>query len=127
MKRIFSILILCAISSSAFAEWTLIQTNDGGNLYVDFDTLQKSGDTVSITTLNDFYTRQNKNELSSKWREVHDCKTKRFKAISTEYFTDNMAQGSVIESVTFDEAKTAWTDLVQYSVGELKTNIICSR
>lgn len=127
MNKIFIIFVLSLISSSALADWTLIQTSDEGNLYVDFDTLQKSGDTVSVSTLNDFYNRQDKNERSTKWREMHDCKNKRFKALSIEYFTDNMAQGSVIESTTFDASNTAWTSLVQYSVGELKTNIICSR
>ena len=127
MKKIFLVLIFSTISNSVFAEWTLIQTNDEGNLYVDFDTLQKYGDTVSVDTLTNFYNRQDKNELSSKWREMYDCKTKRFKALSIEYFAENMGQGSVIESTAFDAATTSWTSLVQYSVGELKSNIICSR
>lgn len=127
MKRIFIICILTIIPTAAFADWTLIQTSDDGNLYVDFDTLQKTGDTVTISTLNDFYNRQDKNELSTKWREMHDCKKKRFKALSVDYYTEKMGQGSIMDSATFDEAKTAWSDLVQYSVGELKTNIICSK
>ena len=127
MKRIFLVLILSVISTTASAEWTLIQTSDDGNLYVDFDTLQKTDNLVTISTLNDFYNRQDKNELSTKWREMHDCKNKRFKALNIEYYAEKMGQGKVIESATFDEAKTAWSDVVQYSVGELKTNIICSR
>ncbi len=96
-------------------------------MYVDFDTLQKTGNTVTVTTLNDYNSLQPRDELSTKWREIHDCKNKRFKPLAIDYYSKNMGQGSVIESTTFDEAKTAWSDVVPYSIGELKTNIICSR
>lgn len=109
------------------AEWTLIQTNDDGNSYVDFETLQKSGDMVTISTLNDFYDVQQRDELSTQWIEMHDCKNKRFKPLTINYYSGNMALGKVIESATFDETKTAWSDVVPYSVGELKANIICSK
>ena len=127
MKKFLMLFILSTISTTALAEWTLIQTNDESNLYVDFDTLKKAGDIVTISTLNDYFNKQAKSELSTKWLEMHDCKSKRFKPLSIDYYTENMGQGSVIESTAFDEAKTDWADLVRYSVGELKTNIICSK
>ncbi len=96
-------------------------------MYVDFDTLQKVGDTVTVTTLNDYNSLQPKDALSTKWREIHDCKNKRFKPLTMDYYSKNMGQGNVIESSTFDETKTVWSDVVPYSIGELKTNIICSR
>lgn len=127
MKRFLVILFLCVAPTTAMAEWTLIQTNDDGNSYVDFETLQKSGDTVNISTLNDFYDVQQRDELSTQWIEMHDCKNKRFKPLTINYYSGNMALGKLIESATFDETKTAWSDVVPYSVGELKANIICSK
>lgn len=127
LKKLLILFILSTISTTALAEWTLIQTNDDGNMYVDFDSLQKSGNTVTVFTLNDFYALQANDALSTKWQEVHDCKSKRFKPIAITYYSKNMGQGNVIESRNFEETKTDWSDVAPYSIGELKTNIICSK
>lgn len=105
----------------------MIQTNDEGNMYIDFDTLQKSGDLVSVSTLNDYYSLQQKSELSSQWKELHDCKQKKFKALAIDGYAENMGNGKLIQTTHFNEAETAWSEVVLYSVGELKANIICSR
>jgi hypothetical protein len=120
-------LSLALISTQALAEWTMIQTNDNGNMYIDFDTIQKSGELVTVSTLNDYYVTQQKRELSSQWRELHDCKNKKFKALSITYYSENMGKGDIIETSNLIESKTTWSNIVVYSVGELKANIICSR
>ncbi|MDP3745053.1 MAG: hypothetical protein Q8Q76_12055 [Methylotenera sp.] len=127
MKKLLTILILALTSSRALAEWTMIQTNDNGNMYIDFDTLQKSGDLVRISTLNDYYSSQQKGELSSQWKELHDCKHKKFKALAIDDYSENMGNGKLTLTTLFNESETAWSDVVLYSVGELKANIICSR
>lgn len=127
VKKLSILLILACASSQALAEWTMIQTNDNGNMYIDFDTLQKTGDLVSISTLNDYYSLQQKGELSSQWTELHDCKHKKFKALTTNDYSGNMGNGNLIQTTHFNEAETAWSDAVLYSIGELKANIICSR
>lgn len=115
------------ISTTAMAEWTLVQTGDNGNMYIDFDSLQKNGDLVTVVTLNDYNEPQHKEELSAQFRELHDCRNKKFKALSINYYSSPLAQGDLIAAVTLNEAETPWTDVVKYSIGELKTNIICSR
>lgn len=127
MKRLLALLILVSIPAFAFAEWTMIQTNDEGNMYIDLDSIQKSGDLVTVLTLNDYYGFQKHDELSSQSKEMHDCKNKKFKALSIHYFSDNMGKGKVIETFDFNESETVWSDVVPYSIGELKVNIICSR
>lgn len=125
MNKFLMVLIL--ISTPAAAEWTMIQTSDNENVYVDFDTLQKSGNLVTVSTLNDYNFGQQKKELSTQFTELHDCKRKKFKALSMSYYSENMARGNLIEASSFDEPEIAWSDVVNDSVGELKTNIICSR
>jgi hypothetical protein len=51
------------VATPAAAEWTMIQTGDNENVYVDFDTLQKNGDLVTVSTLNDYYFVQQKKKL----------------------------------------------------------------
>jgi len=125
VNKILMVLIL--ISTPAAAEWTMIQTGDNENVYVDFDSLQKQGNLVTVSTLNDYNFKQQKNELSTQFTELHDCKLKKFKALSLSYYSENMAKGNVIGASSFNEPEIAWSDVVKYSVGELKANIICSR
>ncbi len=125
MNKILMVLML--ISTPTLAEWTMIQTGDNENVYVDFDTLQKIGDLVTVSTLNDYSFAQQKKELSTQFTELHDCKHKKFKALAISYYSENMAKGNVIEAFSFNAPDIAWSDLVNYSVGELKANIICSR
>jgi hypothetical protein len=127
MKKFLAVLIFSLTSTHAAAEWTLIQTSDNGSMSIDFDSLQKSGDLVTVSTLSDYYAMQQKGELSSQWKELHDCKHKKFKALAISYFTENMGNGKLIQTTHFNEQETAWVDIVLYSVGELKANIICSR
>ena len=127
MTKLLITLILAFTSNLAAAEWTMIQTNDHGNMYIDFDSIQKSGDLVTVLTLNDYYAVQLKRELSSQWKELHDCKNKKFKALTIKYYSENMANGNIIETISLQESVTAWSDIVSYSIGELKANVICSR
>lgn len=121
------LMALMLISTTAAAEWTMIQASDNENVYVDFDTLQKRGDLVTVSTLNDYYFTQQQKQLSAQFTELHDCKHKKFKALSVSYYSENMAKGDVIETSSFNEPEIAWSDVVNYSVGELKANIVCSR
>lgn len=121
------LMVLILISTPATAEWTMIQTSDNENVYVDFDTLQKNDGLVTVSTLNDYNVAQQKRELSTQFTELHDCKLKKFKALSIQYFSENMAKGNVIETFSFNAPEIAWSEVVNYSVGELKANIICSR
>jgi len=77
--------------------------------------------------LNDYYVQQAKGEMSSQWLELHDCKNKKFKALSIQYYADNMARGEVLATYSLPAAETDWSDVVAYSIGEVKANVICSR
>jgi hypothetical protein len=127
MHRLLLVLILFSISAEVAAEWTMIQTNDDGNMYIDFDSIKKSGDSISVLSLSDYYLAQQKQGLSSQWEELVDCKRKKFKALSINYYAENMGKGEILATTHFNESETDWSDVVKYSIGELKINIICSK
>ncbi|MCX7189426.1 MAG: hypothetical protein NTU92_03520 [Methylotenera sp.] len=127
MHRLLLVLILFSISAEVAAEWTMIQTNDDGNMYIDFDSIKKSGDLISVLSLSDYYLAQQKQGLSSQWEELVDCKRKKFKALSINYYAENMGKGEILATTHFNESETGWSDVVKYSIGELKINIICSK
>ena len=127
MHRFLFVLILFCFSAEVAAEWTMIQTNDDSNLYIDFDSIKKSGDLIKVLSLNDYYLAQQKQGLSSQWEELVDCKNKKFKALSINYYAENMGKGEILNTTHFNESETNWSDIVQYSIGDLKINIICSK
>lgn len=127
MHRLLFVLILFCFSAEVAAEWTMIQTNDDSNLYIDFDSIKKSGDLIKVLSLNDYYLAQQKQGLSSQWEELVDCKNKKFKALSINYYAENMGKGEILNTTHFNESETNWSDIVQYSIGDLKINIICSK
>ena len=89
--------------------------------------VKKSAGLVIVSTLNDYYVPQAKGEMSSQWLELHDCKNKKFRALSIQYYADNMAQGEVLATYRLPAEETSWSDVVPYSIGELKVNVVCSR
>lgn len=123
----FLILVLFFWSGQVWADWTMVQTNDNSNMYIDFDTVKRSEALVTVSTLNDYYVAQAKGEMSSQWLELHDCKNKKFKALSIQYYAGNMAQGELLTTYHLPETETRWSEIVPYSIGELKANVICSR
>lgn len=127
MSKLLTMLILASLSTTAMAEWTMVQTGDEGSMYIDFDSLQKTGDLITVMTLNDYSQPQQKDELSAQFKELHDCRNKKFKALSINYYASPLAQGNTIATLSFNEPETPWSDVVQYSIGELKANIICSK
>jgi len=96
-------------------------------MYIDFDSIKKSGDLISVLSLSDYYLAQQKQGLSSQWEELVDCKRKKFKALSINYYAENMGKGEILATAHFNESETGWSDVVKYSIGELKINIICSK
>lgn len=127
ISRLIALVWLMALPQLALAEWTMIQTHDEGNMYIDFDSLTKADGLVTVTTLNDYYITQVRGELSSQWTELHDCNNRRFKALAISYYKDKMGQGNILESFTLSPDEIQWSEVVPYSVGALKANIICSR
>ena len=127
MNRLLCALVLICFSAEVAAEWTMIQSNDESNSYIDFDSMKKSGDLRHVSSLNDYYLAHPKQGLSSHWQELVDCKNKKFKALSIHHYAENMGKGDILASAYFNEADTLWTEPVRYSIGELKINIICSQ
>ncbi len=127
LNKLLAMVSLILSASPALADWTMIQTSDNGNMYIDFDSVKKADGLVQVLTLNDYYVPQGKNEMSSTWLELHDCKNKKFKALSIKYYVENMAAGGLLSTYALPEAETAWADVVPYSIGELKANVICSK
>ena len=118
-------LISTSISTSAMAEWTLIQSSDDADMYIDFDLMETSAGLLKAWTLTDYKSRQENQVLSATWQELYDCNVEKFKVLSISKFSESLGAGKSIELINFND--TNWSAVVPYSIGELKSKIICSK
>ena len=118
-------LISTSISTSAMAEWTLIQSSDDADMYIDFDLMETSAGLLKAWTLTDYKSRQENQVLSATWQELYDCNVEKFKVLSISKFSESLGAGKSIELINFNDAN--WSAVVPYSIGELKSKIICSK
>lgn len=125
-KQCLTLILIC-ISYSASAEWTLIQSSDEGNMYIDFDSIDKTTDALKVWTLYDYQLTQDKHVQSAKSHETYDCRHGKFKVLSISRFSDHMGVGELIDSYHYDDSKAEWYAVAPYTSGELKKNIICSK
>jgi hypothetical protein len=100
MRRILLIVMLDFVSTGAFAGWDAMFSDYVGTLYVDPDTIQKSGNVVTMESLNDFRfpqeTERRDKYYSSRALAEYDCKEYRYRYLKLAYFGDNMAGGAIL-------------------------------
>ena len=53
MKKLLILLFSILISFNSFGEWVVVNENDGGTQYIDFDTLKIVDDSVYVWSMRD--------------------------------------------------------------------------
>ena len=126
MKNIlYTIILSLLFSSSAFAEWTKVNTNVRGDIYyVDFERIRKHDGYVYYWTLADYSKPSPYGDLSSKVYEQVDCKLFRSKYISSSYYTQPMGKG--MPSITRNTPDKDWNYPPPKSAHENILNSVCS-
>ncbi len=111
MKKLIPILVLMAMSTNVFAEWTVVKTNDKDDeltTYVDFGTIRKKGNIVKMWVLGSRKTVQELKDgrkyLSVSTRDEYDCEEGTDKLLDMIFYSGNMGDG-VIESIRNIELK----------------------
>ena len=122
MKQVAFALLLLA-SASAEAEWKFVDSNEGGNIYVDFATIRKQGNVAKVWVLVDWTAPrrlENGKQFSSmKVQQEYDCGEKRYRTIFASFHSGSMGTGEVVD---FDPGVGQW---IPASEGFLK--VVCKR
>jgi surface-adhesin protein E len=105
MKRLFLITLLLLSSGPAYAEWVEVggKVEEGLTVYVEFDTISRSGDVVKMWELWDFKTTRTDPKpphMSVKSQREIDCIKKRGRLLAMTAFSGNMGSGKVVYSVS---------------------------
>lgn len=97
------LLLLLLFSGTVYGEWTKTGLSDESTMFIDMQTVKKTGDLVSVTyLLNLPLGAQSPDKKityrSSKTVEEYDCKKSLSRTISFEWFSDEMGKGKKVYS-----------------------------
>ena len=101
MRQLFLVMLLTFVSTSAMAVWTMVGDNVNADLYVDFSTIKRTGNTVKSWSMNDYKKIQDGEKdkyLSEVAQNEYDCKEETAKLLALIIHSENMAQGRVVYS-----------------------------
>jgi hypothetical protein len=127
MKKIILALLLTASSTSAMAEWTLLNVTDKHNDYVDSSSLLRTKTVVRMWKMVDFKTIQHTGKLlysSIKIQIEYDCTSETLQTVSSIVFSENMGKG---EAVFFNHTLGKVYPIVQASQGWLEWSAACGK
>jgi len=132
MKKLLLTLILAVMSSSAMAEWTLVQTGKESNEYIDLATIRVSGNLAKMWTLTNI-SKNIKNikvgEKAFAVKTVHeyDCKEPQSRLLFVAWYNDYMGTGGIEHSSETPNSK--WKAVVpeSNSIMEIRWKIACGK
>ena len=131
MKRIFfGLMLLGLFDSNAFAEWTQVTkgTGDFPTAYVDFDSIQKKGNTVKMWYMLD-YKQPKQGPSGTQFSSMlvyseNECSQRMSRGIGNSFYKLNMGVGDTIHS---DFNVNEWEPVIPGSMGGYMWQIACGK
>jgi len=125
MRKITLMILLAVVSNSAMADWANVARNENTAIYVDQDSVEKTGDMAKMWHLTD-YNNSHKDMgeayLSMKDQNEYDCKEMKFRRRASSQHSKNMGGGKVVYSDTFI---TKWKPVQPDSGTEILWKFAC--
>jgi len=121
------ILLQVVSTSSACAEWVLVDGNNKAKVYVDPETISRNGEVVKVWVLDDLktaHTRGFNTFLSTRAQEEHDCAKKRFRLVDIEQFAGNMGTGN---SIYKKSGESAWAPIPRETMAQSVWKFVCGK
>lgn len=132
MKKIVLAIMMLLISNNLTAKWILIthiDVNNRTSIYVDYDTIRKKGNFVSMWALIDFMHEQklpdDSKYFSGKEQFEYDCITEQTRNLYVSLYSRNMGEGTSV--YISDKASNEWVPIVPESVGKTLWEIACDK
>ena len=129
---LFVVLLLLVVSltlseSSASAEWYLLDGNNHAKVYIDRETISRTGDVVRVWVLDDLktpHTRGLSTFLSVRAQEEHDCSKERFRLVALEQFAGNMGIG---DSIYKKSGESGWAPIPRGTMAHAVWKFVCEK
>ncbi len=108
-----------------FAEWLLVDGNERARVYLDIETINRSGEWVRVWVVDDLKiaeTRGFRKYLSTRAHEEHDCAKERFRLLALEYFSGNMGSGEALYKTS---GESDWTAIPRGTLAQSVWKFVC--
>ena len=131
MTQLLLLMILLVLRSEpVYAEWTAVEKINQGEMsvYVDSDTINRSGDVVKMWELWDFKTTRTEPKpphMSVKSQREFDCTKKVGRLLAVTAFSGNMGSGKVVYS--YSDFEHQRIPIEPGSVAESVWKVVCSK
>ena len=127
MKKLV-VLLLLMVSTSVFAGWTEVDSNDEMTFYIDFGTIKRKGHKVKMWSLYDHKTLKtstlnNTRYLSQLIRKEFDCEQETKRLLDSYLYSGNMRSGDIVFSAT--NIKDEAISIIPESIDDLSLKIAC--
>ena len=104
MKRMLLSVVLVMVSANASAEWSLLASGEGKDIYVDRSTIRRSGKTVKMWDMLDYWAPQFRGEsipyMSRKGQVEYDCINERARLLYFSNHTGSKGGGETLTDQT---------------------------
>lgn len=120
--------MLALVSTSAMAEWTLVDWNDELSAFINNETIRKDGDKVKVWTLLNYNSIQGEGKYkykSQKTQHQYDCKKEQFRIIASITYSEKMGEGN--NSSIFNSSNDEWNPIPPDSIVENSYKIACGK
>ncbi len=128
MPKVILFILLCFVSSSATAKWTFALKSSNGTIsyYIDYSSIQKSGNKSKMRILVD----QNQAIIINTWKKVfsykaqyeYKCQERHQRLINKFTYSGNMGEGGLVDSF---EVPEKWAPVVPGNASEALLMTAC--
>ncbi|BFU89647.1 MAG: hypothetical protein NTAFB01_08340 [Nitrospira sp.] len=118
-------ILQCWSATPVFAEWLLVGDNERARVYLDTETINRSGEWVRVWVVDDLKiaeTRGLRKYLSTRAHEEHDCIKERFRLLALEYFSGNMGSGEALYKTS---GESDWTPIPRGTLAQSVWRFVC--
>lgn len=122
-----TLLLGLLISTPALANWELHASNESFDYYYKKESIKRNGNFIRVWTLQDIKNdkgRTQEGELSRRSYDEVDCKESRFRSLSLDLFSGQMAQGEIVFAI---KDADRWRFIPPDSAMEILEKLICKR
>jgi len=126
MKKLIFLLLL--LSTTARAEWTLVNGNDDQDVYVDLTTTQRKATIVDMAVLFDYKAAQQWTDYLVYWsksvQQEFDCDAGKYHSQDSMLFSERMGNGSNVYTVP---GGVSWRPVQGDGIDAILWKVACKR
>lgn len=106
MKKLFLTIFLFGLSLQSYADWTLVDTDNNNQYYVDLTQIKKEGKTIKVPAyINHMQMTKDIPYLSEGLMMEFDCKRNQLRIVFIAPYKTHDLEGEPVDSMRIDDAK----------------------